>query len=419
MVCAATGLLFARRISEAKGGAAQAIFTNGRNITSSDRAAAVEFQRLGPDRTETCRKDTQEEPGSTGEILAFPVTATDEHITSKQGQFDDQDITESALRRAISDLASYSTFTEILKRQMGSVTELSETAAGSILSNLSGVDDKMTALLKFIQQSGSNEQVAQIVAQIETQMLGCRKQLELFSTRQQENAQLGMQQRSKIGTETCRVFDVLDEVNSIARQTSMLSLNVSIEAARAGDAGKGFAVIATEIRKLAACIQALSIDVRERVDTLMRTVTIDFEEQTNQRELVEQDTIADMTETLGVLADNITTIVTHQRDILQKVETEGGAIAGPIMDIMGSIQFQDIIRQQLEQLDRMAGMVDKHMGSIGAMLEAGSETAEEDTLSAKLDDMFASYVMASQRVAHMAVRGEEVADKTDSLIEMF
>jgi methyl-accepting chemotaxis protein len=55
------------------------------------------------------------------------------------------------------------------------------------------------------------------------------------------------------------------------------------------------------------------------------------------------------------------TLVTHQRDTLSKVESENESIAHPVMDAMGNIQFQDIVRQQLKQLISMAEMVSDHM----------------------------------------------------------
>jgi hypothetical protein len=121
---------------------------------------------------------------------------------------------------------------DILNQQMLSVTELSETTAASILKNLTGVDVQITALLNFLRQSGSNEQVAKIVTMIESPMQGCRELLDQFAERQMGDAGLGFEQRSKIGEETVGVLTAPEGVNGIARQTKILSFNVSIEGAR-------------------------------------------------------------------------------------------------------------------------------------------------------------------------------------------
>jgi methyl-accepting chemotaxis protein len=323
------------------------------------------------------------------------------------------------VERAVTELRSYPTFTEILNRQMLSVTDLSETTAASILKNLTAVDVQLTDLLNFLQQSGSNDHFAEIITQIEAQMGGCRELLDRFADRQLEDGRLGLEQRSKIGEETVGVLAVLEGVTGIARQTMMLSLNVSIEAARAGDAGRGFAIIATEIRKLASGVQTLSIDIRTRIEGLMRMVTVDLQEQASRRERLEHEAIEKIRDTLSALTDNLMMLIAHQRDILQKVEGEGESIARPIMNLMGSIQFQDIIRQQLEQLSRMAEMVGDHIQGIEVMLEDPRADMDEETLSQKLDNMFNNYVMASQRETHMAAHGESESLKAVSLIEMF
>jgi methyl-accepting chemotaxis protein len=299
------------------------------------------------------------------------------------------------------------------------VTELSETTAASILKNLTAVDVQLTDLLNYLQQSGSNDQVASVVTLIESQMEGCRELLDRFAERQLEDARLGREQRSKIGEETVGVLTVLEGVNGIARQTMMLSLNVSIEAARAGDAGRGFAIIATEIRKLASGVQTLSVDIRTRIEGLTRMVTVDLQEQASRRESLEHEAIDKIRETLSALTDNLMTLIAHQRDILQKVESESESIARPIMDLMGSIQFQDIVRQQLEQLSRMAETVGDHIQAIEVMLEDPRGDMGEETLSQKLDNMFNNYVMAGQRETHRAAHGQSESVKAESLIEMF
>jgi methyl-accepting chemotaxis protein len=187
---------------------------------------------------------------------------------------------------------------------------------------------------------------------------------------------------------------------------------------RLGEASKGFSVIALEIRKLALEVQALSRDMHVRVEALTQSVTVDLPELAKRREQAEGEAITDISGTLNALGDNLIALIAHQRDILQKVESEGESIARPIMDIMGSIQFQDIIRQQLEQLDRMAQTVSEHVQSIGAMLADPGNAMGEATLSQKLDGMFDSYVMARQRDTHMAARGQSIEKPAGSLIEM-
>ena len=322
------------------------------------------------------------------------------------------------VERAIGELRSYPAFTDILNRQMLSVTELSETTAASILKNLTGVDVQITALLNYLRQSGSNEQVAKVVTMIESQMQGCRELLDQFAERQLGDARLGFEQRSKIGEETASVLTAVEGVNGIARQTMILSFNASIEAARAGDAGRGFSIIATEIRKLASEAQKLSTDIRTRIEGLMGMVTVDPQEQANRRERLERDAIDKISETLSALTDNLMTLIANQRHILQKVESESESIARPILDIMGSIQFQDIIRRQLEQLGLMAETVGDHIQAIDVMLEERRDDMDEETLSQKLDNMFSNHVMVGQREPQRAAHGRAESLRAGSLIEI-
>jgi methyl-accepting chemotaxis protein len=326
---------------------------------------------------------------------------------------------QATIARAAMELGQYRAFTDILNRQMRSVVELSEKAAGSILSNLTGIDAKITDLLTFIQHSGANDRVAEVFGQIESEMRGCRDLLDLFSDRQKAYAGRRLQQQSKIDAETKGVLDTLEGVNGIARQTTMLSLNVSIEAARAGEAGKGFSIIAMEIRKLASEVQGLSTEVRTRVEGVMRTVTVDLHELSQQREEAEREAVANIAKALNTLTANLMTLISHQRDILQKVESENVAIARPLMDIMGSVQFQDIIRQQLEQLERMATTIGEHIEAVGRMLENSHEYIGEMTLEQKIEKLFSGYVTADQRDVHLEATRKPVKKEAHSLVELF
>ncbi|WMC91547.1 methyl-accepting chemotaxis protein [Kineothrix sp. MB12-C1] len=72
---------------------------------------------------------------------------------------------------------------------------------------------------------------------------------------------------------SAQIEGFIDTINSIARQTNLLSLNASIEAARAGESGRGFAVVAEEIRKLADESMEAGKSIRDIVGNIGETTT--------------------------------------------------------------------------------------------------------------------------------------------------
>jgi hypothetical protein len=317
------------------------------------------------------------------------------------------------------ELAGYPVFARLLASQMHSMSDLTEETATSIVTKLASVDAKFTALLDFIRQAGSSTQVSSLIAHIEQRSGASRDLLAHFAQRQRADSESGHAHRTKIVADTQRVLEILEGVGDIARHTTMLSLNVSIEAARAGEAGKGFAVIAAEIRRLANHAQTLSTDVKSHVEELMRAVTVDLQQRADQRERDECEAVSNLSHSLDELASDVQTIVSHQSEVLQKVEAESAAVAHPIMDIMGSIQFQDVVRQQLEQLEQMSAMVDDHIATLGATLPDDVDDPQDSQLLAKLDEFSGGFRMHSQRDALRTARGGSTQADAAPLIEMF
>ncbi len=73
---------------------------------------------------------------------------------------------------------------------------------------------------------------------------------------------------SALGQSANEIGKVIEVIQEIAEQTNLLALNATIEAARAGDAGKGFSVVATEVKELAKQTASATDDIRARIEAI-------------------------------------------------------------------------------------------------------------------------------------------------------
>jgi len=92
----------------------------------------------------------------------------------------------------------------------------------------------------------------------------------------------------QVNEDTNRIGGVLDVIGSIAEQTNLLALNAAIEAARAGEQGRGFAVVADEVRTLASRTQEATSEIQEMIESLQSGVKKTVAAMQNSAEIAGQ-----------------------------------------------------------------------------------------------------------------------------------
>lgn len=149
----------------------------------------------------------------------------------------------------------------------------------------------------------------------------------------QQNILHSTQTVQSLSAESEQISQVIEVIRGIADQTNLLALNAAIEAARAGEQGRGFAVVADEVRTLASRTQQSTQAIQQIIGTLLSGVDVSLQSMEKSRDEVQQ----------------VVELVNHSSDRLQQINQSAQQVWDMSSEIASAAEQQSVVAEDINK----------------------------------------------------------------------
>ncbi len=239
----------------------------------------------------------------------------------------------------IGDMAqSLGKMTTNLRRIVGQISASTASVAGSS-SELSSTSDNMNNGAQ--QLSTQTEQVVSAMGEVSRTIMDMAKNATMAADASRNASETAAQGKKivdttaedmlkiaqtvqeasstieELGKSSAQIGEIVTVINGIADQTNLLALNAAIEAARAGEQGRGFAVVADEVRKLAERTSQATQDIAQRITAIQTAAGESVDAMKRGSDKVDQG--VELAKQASVSLDSIVQASTNAMDMVQRI----------------------------------------------------------------------------------------------------